>query len=86
MTDRELNAIHKHSFMNRDEVTHSKNCGCFYCERIYPTYVMDPEEDFTDWGKTALCPYCGIDSVIGDASRIPLSEELLHELYVHFFT
>jgi hypothetical protein len=47
---------------------------------------MDLEEDFTDWGETALCPYCGIDSVIGDASKIPLSEELLHEMYVHFFT
>ena len=86
MTEKELCAIHKHSFMNREEVNRSKNCGCFYCETIFPTDVMDPEEDFTDWGATALCPYCGIDSVIGDASGIPLTKEMLHEMDVYFFS
>lgn len=86
MTEKELKAIHKHSFMNRDEINRSKMCGCFYCERIFPAYDLDSEDDFTDWGNTALCPYCSIDSVIGDASNIPLSKELLHEMYQYFFT
>ena len=85
-TEEELKAIHKHSFMNRNEVTDSKNCGCFYCGRIYPSSQLDPEEDYTDFGATALCPYCGIDSVIGDASKIHLTKELLNEMYKYFFT
>ena len=84
-TQKELLAIHKHSFMNADEVAKSKNCGCFYCERIYPSSHLE-EEDYTNIDATAWCPNCGIDAVIGDASGIHLTKELLHEMYIYFFT
>ena len=34
-------------------------------ERIFDAIEV---EDYIDDGKTALCPYCSVDSVIGDAS------------------
>jgi hypothetical protein len=34
---------------------------------------------------TALCPYCHIDAVIGDASGYPLSIEFLQRLHTKYF-
>lgn len=31
-------------------------------------------------GETALCPYCGIDAVIGDGCGLTLDEKILKEL------
>lgn len=63
---------HKHSIHNRGELERSSNAGCFWCLRTFaPTEVVkwvDPEDD------TAACPYCDFDTVLGDASGIPLSD------------
>ena len=81
MSEEELLNGHNHSFKNRQEIEQSTKCGCFNCQRIYcPTEV----EDYVDEGKTALCPYCGIDSVIGDASDIQISKEMLHDMFVRW--
>lgn len=74
MTD--IDAAHKHSIRHRAEVDASTMAGCFYCLAIYP-----PGE-ITEWldevtGETALCPRCGIDSVIGDASGYPVTKAFL---------
>ena len=37
-----------------------------------------------DGSRTAICPICGIDSVIGDAS-VGISAELLEEMNEHYF-
>ena len=50
-------------------------------QRINATEV----EEYTDDGKTALCPYCSVDSVIGDASGIELNPKLLNELNKMYF-
>ncbi len=71
----ELKDAHRHSFRNRGEIELSSQCGCFNCNRIFHSSEV---EDYTDDGETALCPYCGVDSLIADASGIQLSEEFLH--------
>ncbi|KAB0489149.1 cytoplasmic protein, partial [Pseudomonas vancouverensis] len=38
-----------------------------------------------DGGNTALCPKCGIDSVIGSASNAPVNPEFLLKMYEHWF-
>lgn len=77
MNKAQLEAAHKFSFMNRDSLKASAKCGCFYCQTIF-----DPKEivDWTDGGQTALCPYCDIDSVIGDSSGYPITEAFLKEM------
>lgn len=66
-----LQAAHRHCRSNEVELASSALCGCFYCLRVFHPADI---EDWTDDGprdedpRTALCPICGIDSVIGDAS------------------
>ncbi|MCL2402200.1 MAG: hypothetical protein FWC90_06115 [Oscillospiraceae bacterium] len=42
--------------------------------------IFDPSE-INEWVEdtsgTALCPYCGIDSIIGESSKYPVTEEFL---------
>jgi len=62
---------HKHCNNNRDELLRSEIAGCFYCcETFAPVEV----EDWVDNEKCALCPRCGIDSVIGSASGYPIGD------------
>lgn len=71
-----LNDAHKASFQNERLVKQSKMCGCFCCERVYPTTeIMGWCPDGAD--ATAICPYCAVDSVIPDASGWPLTAEFL---------
>lgn len=82
-----LKAAHTKSIRHRDEVLASKTCGCFYCQTVFASEKI---EDWCDdqWhpdGATALCPLCGIDSVIGDASGYDLTPEFLADMYKHWF-
>jgi hypothetical protein len=70
---------HTHSSHHRAEILASTLCGCFYC---CATFRPDAIEEWTDSdaagvGQTALCPKCGIDSVLGDKSQFEVSKEFL---------
>lgn len=81
--DIQLQLAHDASFRNRAQIERSKQCGCFSCCRIFPasevTDYVSPEE------PTAICPYCHIDSVIGDASGYPVTEEFMKEMNKRWF-
>ncbi len=77
---------HRHSSRHRKEVLASKQCGCFYCLAIFPPSEFD--EWIDEWegeGQTALCPRCGIDSVIGSESGYPITPEFLKAMKDHWF-
>jgi len=47
--------------------------------------------EITDWiqdkeDKTAVCPFCGIDSVIGESSGYPIKREFLQQMNQHWFS
>ena len=42
-------------------------------------------EQFAEHGETALCPYCGCDTLIADSSGIKLTKELLSNLNKKYF-
>ncbi len=76
-----ITAAHKHSSKHRNEVLGSIVCGCFYCLKIFiPDEISDwiDEDDIIESSvsecSTALCPKCGIDSVIGDLSGYPIND------------
>lgn len=73
---------HQHSIYHRDEIVRSERCGCFYCLRIFPPSEI---EEWVDEGQTALCPYCGIDAVLGSASGIEISEDFLSQMRERYF-
>ena len=62
---------HTHTVDHRVELERSNLAGCFYCLEVFrPTEI----QEWVDDGKCALCPKCGIDSVIGDASGFPVTD------------
>ena len=76
-------SAHQFCANNRKQLEQSSICGCFYCGKIF-----NPIE-ITEWipekSGTALCPYCGIDSVIGEASGFQIMEQLLKEMNQYWF-
>jgi len=83
----DLKEAHKHSANHRAEIQASEVCGCFYCRATFkPAEILEwVDEDRDGVGTTALCPRCGIDSVIGSASGISLDEELLRRMRKYWF-
>lgn len=75
---------HSYSFANKKMLEKEERCGCFYCSTIFsPKEINDWCEDEQDW--TAVCPSCGIDSVIGESVVYPLTKEFLGEMYRKWF-
>ena len=75
---------HKHTVDHRAELERSNVAGCFYCLEVFnPSEI----EDWIDDDKCALCPKCGIDSVIGDASGVPVAEKhFLEAMHMFWFS
>lgn len=71
MKTAELRAAHRHSSRHREALGASDRCGCFYC---LSTYDSSEIVEWVDDGDTAICPRCGIDSVIGSASGLPVGD------------
>ena len=79
---------------HRAEILSSEICGCFHC---LATFKPGAIEEWVDWppdtpdgqenalGTTAMCPICGIDSVIGAASGYPMTNEFLVRMQKHWF-
>jgi hypothetical protein len=82
----EIREAHEHSIRHRDEVLQSATCGCFYCGATFAAQVIDRWTDEVEGiGQTALCPRCGIDSVIGDRSGYPVTEAFLSRMKAFWF-
>ena len=81
----EYHEAHEACFKNWRLLKKSKMCGCFYCLETYPASEVVDWCDEKDRRRTALCPYCGIDSVIPDASGWPLDADFLKEMKYWWF-
>lgn len=83
-----LEAAHKYCKNNMPALQKDRRCGCFYCLAIF-----DPEE-IEEWLEgdpgdplgTALCPHCGIDSVLSESAGFPLTKDFLTEMYEYWFS
>ena len=82
----ELKAIYSHSIRNEESILNSDFCGCFHCISIFPAVDVKSAEFIIekDGSRTEICPICGIDSVLGDAS-VEITAELLEEMNSHYF-
>lgn len=76
---------HQHSIRNREEITNSEMCGCFYCLAIFRPEDISIFIKERGGTETALCPQCGIDSVIGSASSYSITKEFLSQMYRYYF-
>jgi hypothetical protein len=85
-TVEELKATYSHSIRNEESILKSDICGCFHCISIFPAVDVKSAEFIIekDGSRTAICPICGIDSVLGDAS-VEISAEILEALNGLYF-
>jgi hypothetical protein len=78
-----LDKAHARCSRHRGELEASETCACFYCcETFAPSQISEwiedhwkdgaPMEPADNW--TAICPHCGIDSVVGSASGLPVND------------
>lgn len=81
--DSKVIIAHRFSINNRKLLLKDRICGCFYCLSIFvPSEI---KEWIDDYEGTAVCPYCGIDSVIGESSGYPITKEFLSDMYQYWF-
>jgi len=74
---------HKYSSNHKTQLLKDKKCGCFYCLSIFnPQEIV---EWVPDTHGTAICPHCGIDSVIGEGSNYPITVEFLKKMKDYWF-
>jgi hypothetical protein len=77
-----IREAHTHCSKHRVELLKSESCGCFYCGKMFRASEIT---DWVDGGQTALCPKCGIDSVIGSAAGLAITKEFLDEMHERWF-
>lgn len=63
---------------NENHVHSSDKCGCFHCLSIYDASQISSYDQ-----KNAVCPHCGIDSVVPD-SCCPVNRTFLQDMFNHF--
>ena len=74
---------HRFSSNHKMELVQDEKCGCFHCLTIF-----SPQEIIgwvSDTSGTAICPYCGIDSVIGESSGFPITANFLEKMKAYWF-
>lgn len=71
-----INEAHEVTIFHEKDILASSICTCFYCG-----YQFDPhkEKDLEWWDETSprqtlVCPKCGIDCIVGDASGFPVTD------------
>jgi hypothetical protein len=78
-----MDVIRAHTYCsrNKDILNQSERCGCFYCIKIFP---ISEVKIWTDDEQTAVCPFCNMDAVLGDAA-VELSSEFLEQMQKRWF-
>ena len=75
-----LTAAHGRSFHNRRLLANGGECGCFYCLKRFDA------SEVTQWRhdeNTALCPYCGFDTVLSKKAD-PIDDLFLKRMQQHW--
>lgn len=82
MNETEAKTIASGSFRNRGPIMSARACGCFHC---LATFKADEIRDWVDDDQTALCPRCGVDSVLADVIDAAILQSLHHFRFDVFY-
>jgi hypothetical protein len=73
------------TIFNRDTIQKSNNAACYCC--LCHFKASQVEEYVDDDDVTAICPLCGVDAVLGDATGLPIHDlEYLQAMHTFGFT
>ncbi|WP_070807541.1 hypothetical protein [Tractidigestivibacter scatoligenes] len=75
---------HDLSKYNQDMIESADMCGCFYCLAAFKPGEITEWVDDGD-GYTAICPRCGVDSVIPSRHGYPITRAFLGEMREYWF-
>ena len=80
-----LEQAHKGSSAHKEEILACDMCGCFHCMQTFlPIDIDEWIEEDQQKRETAICPICGIDSVL--SSRFPVNDkQFLREMHYLWF-
>ncbi len=79
---------HYYSANHKPELEKDSVCGCFYCRKIFtPSEIKEwvMADNPIDRRGTAICPYCGVDAVLGESSGFPITRDFLSEMRKRWF-
>ena len=80
---------HHFSSGNKPALEKDELCGCFYCLKVFSpkeiTESLQYDHIPIDKEGPALCPYCGIDSILPQSAGFPLTEEFLKRMHKKWF-
>jgi len=76
-------AAHAFCRNNQAQLMRDKLCGCCCCLSIFDPKLI--QSWIRDPSNTAVCPFCGIDSVIGASSGYPITKEFLTQMKQYWF-
>lgn len=78
----QLKKLHTYSSHNRNLIAVANKCYCFYCKAIIESREI---KDYADNGQTAICPKCGINSIIPDSIEEGVDEKTIAEMNEYWF-
>lgn len=83
----ELQRAYSFSSNHKIELEKDKKSGCFACVKIFsPSEIKEWYLETEDGDEvTAICPYCGIDAVIGEHSGFRIDAKLLKKMNERWF-
>jgi hypothetical protein len=81
INEKRLQRIYQHSRLNRQFMVPGSACRCFHCLK---EFRAEEVSGWTDGGKTALCPRCGIGSVLSNSAD-ELTDDLIRQLQATYF-
>lgn len=77
----QLSLFYSSAVSNEESIRASTVCACYYCIKRFSTSEV---YEFTI-GRSAICPHCGIDCLVGDSTGAYLSIELLEIMHHQWF-
>jgi uncharacterized CHY-type Zn-finger protein len=82
MTKEELERCHAYTTNYDVLILNTQICGCFYCCQFF---ISDTIKEFVHDNTAALCPLCGIDTVIPLTCYSDMTKEFLEEMRLYWF-
>lgn len=74
--------LHAYSSNNKDLIEKSEYCYCFFCKKKIESNQIVRYLENED---TALCPYCGVDSIIPDCVDVVIDDKTIDNMYNYWF-